>query len=148
MELSIILLCLNEELTVGTCVAKAIGFLKKYNINGEVVVADNGSTDQSIEIATQEGARVVEIERKGYGSALRGGFEAAQGRFIIMADADDSYDLVDLMPFLEKLREGYELVMGNRFKGGIKKAQCPGIIGILEIRSYLFLASYFLKPSQ
>ena len=115
--------CLNEELTVGTCVAKAVNFLKEYKINGEVIVADNGSTDRSVEIATEKGAKVVHIEQKGYGSALRGGFEAALGKYIIMADADDSYDLVNLMPFVERLREGYELVMGNRFKGGIKKGE-------------------------
>ncbi|MCQ3936906.1 MAG: glycosyltransferase family 2 protein [Chloroflexi bacterium] len=124
-ELSIVLPCLNEERTVGTCVAKAVGFLKKHHINGEVLVADNGSTDRSVEIAAKEGARVVHAAQKGYGSALRGGFEAAHGRFIIMADADDSYDLVNLMPFVEKLREGYELVMGNRFKGGIKPGAMP-----------------------
>lgn len=125
MELSIVLPCLNEELTVGTCVAKAVGFLKKHHIHGEVLVADNGSTDRSIEIATREGARVVHVERKGYGSALRGGFEAARGKYLIMADSDDSYDLINLMPFLEKLREGYALVMGNRFKGGIMKGAMP-----------------------
>lgn len=125
VELSIVLPCLNEELTVGICVAKAAGFLRKNNINGEVLVADNGSTDRSVEIATREGARVVHIDRKGYGSALRGGFEAAYGKYLIMADSDDSYDLVNLMPFLEKLREGYALVMGNRFKGGIKKGAMP-----------------------
>lgn len=125
MELSIVLPCLNEELTVGICVAKAVGFLRENNINGEVLVADNGSTDRSVEIATREGARVVHIDRKGYGSALRGGFEAAHGKYLIMADSDDSYDLVNLMPFLEKLREGYALVMGNRFKGGIKKGAMP-----------------------
>ncbi|HRJ56948.1 MAG TPA: glycosyltransferase family 2 protein [Anaerolineales bacterium] len=125
VELSIVLPCLNEELTVGICVAKAVGFLRKNNINGEVLVADNGSTDRSVEIATREGARVVHIDRKGYGSALRGGFEAAYGKYLIMADSDDSYDLVNLMPFLEKLREGYALVMGNRFKGGIKKGAMP-----------------------
>lgn len=125
MELSIVLPCLNEERTVGTCVAKAAAFLKKHNIEGEVIVADNGSTDRSIEIAEHEGARVIRVEQKGYGNALRGGFEAAHGKYIIMADADDSYDLIDLMPFVEKLREGYDLVMGNRFKGGIKPGAMP-----------------------
>ncbi|MBL8062521.1 MAG: glycosyltransferase family 2 protein [Anaerolineales bacterium] len=125
MELSIVLPCLNEELTVGTCVKKAMGFLKSYNIRGEVLVADNGSTDRSIEIAESEGARVVHIKEKGYGSALRGGFEAAYGKYLIMADSDDSYDLINLWPFLEKMREGYDLVMGNRFKGGIKAGAMP-----------------------
>lgn len=125
MELSIVLPCLNEELTVGTCVSKAMNFLQTNNINGEILVADNGSTDRSKEIATRHGARVINVEEKGYGSALRGGFEAAQGKYIIMADADDSYDLSNLLPFLEKLREGYALVMGNRFKGGIMKGAMP-----------------------
>lgn len=125
MELSIVLPCLNEELTVGTCIVKAMTFLKKHNIDGEVIIADNGSIDRSIAISIKEGARVVHVEQKGYGNALRGGFEAAKGKYIIMADADDSYDLANLMPFLEKLREGYDLVMGNRFKGGIKKGAMP-----------------------
>jgi len=124
-ELSIVLPCLNEELTVGICVAKASDFLKKHKVNGEVIVADNGSTDRSVEVATRNGAKVVHIEEKGYGNALRGGFEAARGKFIVMADSDDSYDLSNLMPFLEKLREGYDLVMGNRFKGGIKEGAMP-----------------------
>ncbi|MCC6500099.1 MAG: glycosyltransferase family 2 protein [Anaerolineales bacterium] len=125
VELSIVLPCLNEERTVGACVTQARAFLSKYKIRGEVIVADNGSTDRSISIAKSKGARVVPVEEKGYGNALRGGFEAAQGKYIIMADADESYDLVNLMPFLERLREGYDLVMGNRFKGGIKAGAMP-----------------------
>ncbi len=125
VELSIVLPCLNEERTVGTCVAKAINFLKENRINGEVVIADNGSTDRSTEIASAHGAVVVHVEKKGYGNALHGGIEASQGKYIIMADADDSYDLVNLMPFVQKLREGYDLVMGNRFKGGIRKGAMP-----------------------
>ena len=145
IELSIVLPCLNEELTVGTCVAKAVSFLKEYKIDGEVIVADNGSTDRSIEIATQKGARVARIEQKGYGSALRGGFEAAKGKYIIMADADDSYDLVNLMPFVEKLREGYELVMGNRFKGGIKKGAMPWHHRYIGNPILSFLGKLFFK---
>jgi len=125
LELSIVLPCLNEERTVGICVAKAVKFLRTNKINGELVVADNGSTDKSTSIAIQHGARVINVLDKGYGSALRGGFGAAKGKFIIMADADDSYDLENLMPFVNKLREGYDLVMGNRFKGGIKKGAMP-----------------------
>jgi len=124
-ELSIVLPCLNEEQTVGACVVKAMKFLQKYKIKGEVIIADNGSTDNSVKIATRHGATVTQIEQKGYGSALRGGFDKAAGKYIIMADADDSYDLENLMPFVEKLREGYDLVMGNRFKGGIKKGAMP-----------------------
>lgn len=125
IELSIVLPCLNEEKTVGNCVARAMSFLKTSKVKGEVIVADNGSTDKSIEVAEKNGARVVRVSEKGYGNALMGGFEAAKGKYIIMADADESYDLVNLMPFVEKLREGYDLVMGNRFKGGIKKGAMP-----------------------
>ena len=125
VELTIVLPCLNEEQTVGICVEKAMNFLHKSGINGFVLVADNGSTDRSVEIACSRGAKIIHVSEKGYGSALRGGFTAAQGKFIIMADADDSYDLENLAPFVEKLREGYDLVMGNRFKGGIKKSAMP-----------------------
>lgn len=144
-ELSIVMPCLNEELTVGTCVSKAVNFLKQYKIDGEVIVADNGSTDCSVEIATKQGARVVHVEQKGYGSALRGGFEASLGKYIIMADADDSYDLVNLMPFVEKLREGYELVMGNRFKGGIKKGAMPWHHRYIGNPILSFLGKLFFK---
>ena len=89
------------------------------------MVADNGSTDGSREIAKNAGARVVDVQEKGYGSALRGGFAAAKGKYIIMGDADDSYDFSDLLPFLTKLREGSDLVMGNRFRGGIKPGAMP-----------------------
>ena len=125
IELSIVLPCLNEERTVGVCVAQARSFLTTQNVKGEVIVADNGSTDDSATIAESNGAIVIHVREKGYGNALKGGFEAARGKFIIMADADESYDLVHLMPFLEKLRQGYDLVMGNRFKGGIKKGAMP-----------------------
>ena len=124
-ELSIVLPCLNEERTVGQCVAQAMGFLKDRGVSGEVIVADNGSSDCSREKAAAAGARVVCVEQKGYGSAVRGGIAAAHGRYIIMGDADESYDLVNLMPFMEKLREGYDLVMGNRFKGGIASNAMP-----------------------
>jgi glycosyltransferase involved in cell wall biosynthesis len=125
IELSIVLPCLNEERTVGACVAQAKSFLETQKVKGEVLVADNGSTDQSAGIAESNGAIVIHVDNKGYGNALKGGFEAARGKFIIMADADESYDLINLMPFVEKLREGYDLVMGNRFKGGIKKGAMP-----------------------
>ncbi|PWH12585.1 MAG: dolichol-P-glucose synthetase [Anaerolineae bacterium] len=124
-ELSIVLPCLNEEKTLGTCIRKAQAFLQRSGVQGEVIVADNGSTDRSVEIAESLGARVTHISEKGYGSALRGGFAAARGKYILMADSDDSYDLENLSPFLEKLREGYDLVMGNRFKGGIRPGAMP-----------------------
>ncbi len=125
IEVSVVLPCLNEELTLGVCIKKAAASLKAGGVRGEIIVADNGSIDRSIEIAKALGARIIPVENKGYGAALRGGFAAAQGKYIIMADADDSYDLENLMPFIEKLREGYDLVIGNRFKGGIKKGAMP-----------------------
>ena len=125
VELSILMPCLNEEITVGVCIEKAQRFLSENNVDGEIIIADNGSTDRSREIAREKGAVVAEISQKGYGSALKGGIAAASGKYIIMGDADDSYDFLNLMPFLEKLRQGYDLVMGNRFAGGIKKGAMP-----------------------
>ena len=145
LELSIVMPCLNEEKTVGICVAKAVDFLKRSGIQGEVLVADNGSTDRSVEIARQHGAVVVRVEQKGYGMALRGGFESARGKTIIMADADDSYDLANLMPFVEKLREGYDLVMGNRFKGGIQKGAMPWHHRYIGNPILSFLGQLFFK---
>lgn len=125
LELSVVMPCLNEAATVTTCIAKALGFFSQHGVRGEVIIADNGSSDGSQELARAAGARVVDIAQKGYGSALMGGFQAAQGRYIIMGDADDSYDFTALMPFLEKLREGNQLVMGNRFRGGIDPGAMP-----------------------
>lgn len=124
-ELSVIMPCLNEARTVGVCVQKAVAALREHRINGEVIVADNGSTDSSQEIATREGARVVPVPIRGYGAALAAGIEAARGRYVMMADSDDSYDLSNLMPFLEQLRIGFQLVMGNRFRGGIENGAMP-----------------------
>jgi glycosyltransferase involved in cell wall biosynthesis len=117
-ELSIVMPCLNEAETIGTCIQKAQAFLHQYEILGEIVVADNGSTDGSQEIAALMGARVVHVDSKGYGNALMGGITAARGRYIIMGDADDSYDFLDLGRFMEKLREGHDLVMGCRLPWG------------------------------
>ncbi len=117
--------CLNEAETVATCVRKARDWLDRNGIQGEVIIADNGSTDGSRQLAEAAGARVVPVAAKGYGSALHGGIMAARGDFIIMGDADDSYDFCNLGPFVEKLREGYQLVMGNRFKGGIAPGAMP-----------------------
>ncbi|TMK77505.1 MAG: glycosyltransferase family 2 protein [Actinobacteria bacterium] len=121
IEVSVVMPCLNEAETIETCIRKALDFFVRSQVSGEVVVADNGSTDGSIEIALRNGARVVHVEKKGYGNALMGGFQAAKGKYLIMGDADDSYDFENLMPFIEKLRAGYDVVMGNRFRGGIKK---------------------------
>lgn len=125
MELTILMPCLNESKTIGICIEKAKTFLKLNNIDGEILIADNGSTDGSQEIANNLGARVVDIKEKGYGAALIGGCNAAYGKYVIMGDSDDSYDFLNLMPFIEKLRDGYDLVMGNRFKGGIEKDAMP-----------------------
>jgi glycosyltransferase involved in cell wall biosynthesis len=125
IELSIVMPCLNEAETLAICIDKARGFLERSGISGEVLIADNGSTDGSPEIARAAGARVVAVAEKGYGSALRGGIEAARGRYVVMGDADDSYDFVNLLPFVERLRAGDDLVMGNRFLGGIKPGAMP-----------------------
>ncbi len=125
LEVTVVMPCLNEARTVGRCVAKAVAALEKLGVRGEVVVADNGSTDGSREIATAHGARVVQVERKGYGSALQAGIAAARGTYVIMGDADESYDFGNLEPFLTRLRAGDELVMGNRFKGGIRPGAMP-----------------------
>lgn len=125
LDLSIVMPCLNEQETVGLCVRKAIATLREAGISGEVIVADNGSTDASVEIAEREGARVVHVQEKGYGNALKGGIRAAQGEYVLMADSDDSYDLSHIPRFVEKLRAGSDLVMGNRFNGGIKRRAMP-----------------------
>lgn len=125
VELSVLMPCLNEAETLGTCIRKAQKYLTENNISGEVIIADNGSTDGSQEIAQSMGARVIHVRKKGYGNALLGGILNAMGQYVIMADADDSYDFSHLNPFLYKLRQGYDLVMGNRFKGGIKPGAMP-----------------------
>jgi glycosyltransferase involved in cell wall biosynthesis len=125
IELTILMPCLNEAETLAVCIDKARGFLTRSGIVGEVLIADNGSTDGSQLIAEDHGARVVAIPERGYGAALIGGISAARGRFVIMGDADDSYDFESLDLMVERLRGGDELVMGNRFKGGIKKGAMP-----------------------
>jgi glycosyltransferase involved in cell wall biosynthesis len=125
VELSILMPCLNEAETLAVCIEKALSFLKREGIAGEVIVADNGSTDGSPEIATAHGARLVHVPQRGYGAAVLGGIAAARGAYIIMGDADDSYDFTSLGSFLEKLRAGADLVMGNRFKGGISDGAMP-----------------------
>lgn len=127
VELTILMPCLNEAATLGTCIAKAQAAIARDHLNAEIVVADNGSSDGSQEIARKLGARVVDIPTKGYGAALLGGIAAAKGEYILMADADDSYDLGNPLPFLEKLREGYDLVMGNRFQGKILPGAMPSL---------------------
>ncbi len=147
MELTILMPCLNEAETLEICIKKAKTFLSENNVEGEVLIADNGSTDGSQEIAVRCGARVVDIPEKGYGAALIGGSSAANGKYVIMGDADDSYDFLHLMPFVEKLREGYDLVMGNRFKGGIAKGAMPPLHRYLGNPVLSFLGRVFY-PSK
>jgi|HubBroStandDraft_1064217.scaffolds.fasta_scaffold00334_19 glycosyltransferase involved in cell wall biosynthesis len=125
VELTILMPCLNEAETVATCVRKARGFLERTAIDGEVLVADNGSTDGSQKLAVDAGARVVPVAQRGYGSALIGGINAAYGRFVIMADADDSYDFSQLDAFVDGLRAGNTMVIGHRFRGGIRRGAMP-----------------------
>src|SRR5215211_4390589 len=127
IELSVVLPCLDEAETLAVCIRKACRSMSALGIAGEVIVADNGSTDGSQEIARAEGARVVDIAVKGYGAALMGGIEAARGEYVVMADADNSYDLERLGPFVEGLRGGADLVMGNRFAGGIEPGAMPAL---------------------
>lgn len=125
IELSVVLPCLNEAETLATCIQKIQSYLADSGVRGEIIVADNGSDDGSQQIALELGARVVDVPRRGYGSALRGGIEAAEGRYVIMGDADDSYDFLQLHAFMVELRAGHDLVMGNRFKGGILPGAMP-----------------------
>lgn len=117
--------CLNEAETLATCIQKALGYLARSGVAGEVLIADNGSTDGSQAIARGLGARVIDVPERGYGAALIAGIAGARGRFVIMGDSDDSYDFSALDPFIAKLRDGYDLVMGNRFKGGIAPGAMP-----------------------
>lgn len=139
--------CLNEAETLKTCISKAKDFLQKSDVNGEIIIADNGSTDGSQEIAQKTGVRLVHVSERGYGSALNGGIEAALGEFIIMGDADDSYNFSDLSGFVEALEEGYDLVMGNRFKGGIRSGAMPFLHRYLGNPILSWLARLFFKSN-
>lgn len=145
LELTILMPCLDEAETLERCIVKANAFLKRSGIRGEVLIADNGSTDGSQAIATASGARVADIAERGYGSALKGGIVAARGRYIVMGDSDDSYDFSALEPFVEKLREGYELVMGNRFMGGIKPGAMPKLHKYLGNPVLTFIGRLFFQ---
>ncbi len=142
-ELTILMPCLNEAETLAACINKANTYLKESGVHGEVVVADNCSTDGSQKIAEEHGARVVNVPEKGYGAALIGGCNGARGKYVIMGDADDSYDFLHLAPFVEKLREGYDLVMGNRFKGGIEPGAMPPLHRYLGNPVLSFIARLF-----
>ena len=125
LELSIVMPCLNEARTLAACIKKAQLFLNEYDVSGEVIIADNGSTDGSVELAKSMNAKVVRANPRGYGAALAAGIEAAKGKYVIMGDSDESYDFSALFPFVEKLRAGYDLVMGNRFRGRIVPGAMP-----------------------
>ncbi len=146
VEVSVVIPCLNEANSLAYCVDKAMKAFREAGLSGEVVVADNGSTDGSIQIAEERGARVIRVAERGYGAALRAGIDGARGLFIIMGDADDSYDFTDVPKFVEKLREGNDIVMGNRFSGGIKPGAMPplhkyfGNPGLTAILNTLFHA--------
>jgi hypothetical protein len=145
LELTILMPCLNEAETLATCIRKARGSLLRLGVTGEVLVADNGSTDGSLDIALAEGARVVHVPERGYGAALRHGIEAARGRYVLMADADDSYPLEDIGAFVEALRGGAELVMGNRFRGGIEPHAMPALHRYLGNPVLSWLGRLFFK---
>lgn len=147
LELTILMPCLNEAETLAICIAKAKGYLNRSGVEGEVLIADNGSTDGSQEIARAAGARVVDIPVKGYGAALMGGIEAARGKYVIMGDADDSYDFSNLDGFVAELRKGSALVMGNRFKGGIEPGAMPWHHKYIGNPVLSFLGRLFFKTT-
>lgn len=144
-ELTILMPCLDEAETVVVCVQKARAFLERTGIAGEVLVADNGSTDGSVTLAREAGARVVHVELKGYGSALRAGLDAARGRYVIMADSDDSHDIERLDAFVEGLRAGNTLVIGNRFRGGIRQGSMSWVHRYLGNPLLSFLGRLFFS---
>lgn len=125
IELTILMPCLNEEKTIGECIKEARKFIDENGVKAEILIADNGSIDASAQIAIDNGARVISVEEKGYGNALIGGIKQAKGKYVIMGDCDMSYDFYNLNGFLDELRQGNKLVMGNRFAGGIEKGAMP-----------------------
>jgi hypothetical protein len=145
LELTILMPCLNEAETISTCVGKAQSFLARAGIAGEVLIADNGSSDDSVALARRDGARVIAVAERGYGAALRAGFAAARGRFVVMGDADDSYDFSGLDPFVAKLRDGCDLVMGNRFAGGIAPGAMPFLHRYLGNPILSFIGRVFFR---
>ncbi len=145
IELTLLMPCLNEAETLAACIGKAQAFLERSGIAGEVLIADNGSTDGSQAIAVRLGARVVPVEQKGYGAALLGGIASARGRFVIMGDADDSYDFSALDAFVARLRDGADLVMGNRFRGGIEPGAMPPLHRYLGNPVLSFIGRLFFR---
>ena len=145
VELTILMPCLNEAETISGCIAKAKSFLERASIVGEVLIADNGSSDGSVALAQRGGATVITVAERGYGAALRAGIAAARGRFVIMGDADDSYDFSNLDPFIAKLRAGCDLVMGNRFTGGIAPGAMPFLHRYLGNPLLSFIGRMFFR---
>lgn len=145
VEISVVMPCLNEAETLRACITKAQNALRDHHIEGEVIVADNGSTDGSQQLAEECGARVVDIKEKGYGSALQGGIAAARGKYVLMGDSDDSYDFSQLPKFLTELRNGSDLVMGNRFRGGIADGAMPFLHRYLGNPVLTWLGRLFFK---
>jgi glycosyltransferase involved in cell wall biosynthesis len=144
-ELTVLMPCLNEARTIGSCIRAARQFLAASGVKGEILVADNGSDDGSDRIAREAGARVVHVAQRGYGAALLAGVDAAQGRYVIMGDADESYDFSNLAGFMEKLRAGADLVMGNRFKGGIAPGAMPWLHRYLGNPVLSFVGRLFFR---
>ena len=145
LELTVLMPCLNEAETIGASITKAQAFLARKEVAGEVLIADNGSTDGPREISRRHGARIVSVATRGYGAALLSGIEAARGRYIAMGDADDSYDFSRLDEYLDQLRDGAELVMGNRFQGGIDPGAMPFLHRYLGNPALSFLGRLFFK---
>ena len=133
MELTILMPCLNEEKTIAYCIDEASSFFIQSKISGEILVADNGSTDKTVEIAREKGARVIRVKKRGYGAALRGGIHAARGKYVIYADADMSYNFMDCYPIYRKLKMGYALVVGNRFNSHMEKGAMRVLHQYLEV---------------
>jgi glycosyltransferase involved in cell wall biosynthesis len=145
LELTILMPCLNEAETISVCITKAKSFLACVGVAGEVLIADNGSSDGSVALAQRDGARVISVAERSYGAALRAGVAAAQGHFVVMADADDSYDFSHLDSFIAKLHDGYDLVIGNRFTGGIAPGAMPFLHRYLGNRVLSFVGRLFFR---
>jgi glycosyltransferase involved in cell wall biosynthesis len=145
IELSIVMPCLNEAETLASCIEKASRFLSDNRVRGEILIADNGSSDGSRQIAESYGVRVIDVTTRGYGAALAAGIKAARGRYVVMGDADDSYDFGALMPFLEGLRAGNDVVIGDRFKGGIDPGAMPFLHRYLGNPILSFLGRLFFN---
>jgi len=144
-EVSVVIPCLNEVNSLAFCIDKAMASFRKAGLRGEVVVADNGSTDGSIELSEARGARVTRVAARGYGAALKAGISASRGVFIVMGDADDSYDFGEVPHFVDKLRQGYDLVMGNRFRGGIKQGAMPLLHRFVGNPGLTWLLNFFFR---